>query len=354
MKIVKVSIVGCGRISNHYKDILISNKIKNFKVVATCDLKSEQAIRMSTFFNCPHYTSLKEMINKIKIDLILLLTPSGLHFQNSKYILKNKINLLIEKPTSFFPKEIKTLDNLAKKNNLIAATAYQNRYNPSIQFLKKCIEEKKFGKIVTASVRLRWCRYNSYYEDDWHGKWKMDGGVTNQQAIHHLDCLDWLIGPVKKVVSLGTKRINKLEAEDTLVAIGEFKQGGLFTVEVTTAARPRDFEASLSIVGEKGLIEIGGIGLNKIEKCEFVDKKIKFNEIKKLYSEKIKNGYGLSHIILLKKIITNIINKNISSPVPIDSTIRTCELINAIYKSNETKKWINVNNKNISTKLGRC
>ena len=107
MKIVKISIVGCGRISNHYKDILISNKIKNFKVVATCDLKNEQAIRMSKFFNCPHYTSLKEMINKIKIDLILLLTPSGLHFQNSKYILKNKINLLIEKPTSFFPKEIK-------------------------------------------------------------------------------------------------------------------------------------------------------------------------------------------------------------------------------------------------------
>ncbi len=353
MKNIKVAIIGCGRVAEHYKSILLSNKVQNINVVAVCDVNYRKAKSFSKFFKCNYYKSIKELIRNTDLDLIFLLTPSGVHYENAKYILNKNINLLMEKPTAFIPKQILELHNIAKKRKLIAATAFQNRYNPSIQYLKNCLDKNKFGKIITCSVRLRWCRYNSYYQDDWHGTWRMDGGVTNQQAIHHLDCLMWLLGPVEKVSSLATKRLNKLEAEDTLVSIGKLKKGGLFTIEVTTAARPRDFEASLSVVGEKGLIEIGGIGLNKIEKCEFKNSKIDFHNIKRKYSEKIKNGYGKSHITLINKIINNLISKKIESPVPLDTTVKTCEFVNAIYKSDEINKWVKVKKNTTSKRLGR-
>ncbi len=353
MKKIKVAIVGCGRVAEHYKKILLSNKVKYINVVAVCDINKMKAKKFSKFFKCKDFQYLEEMIQKTNIDLIFLLTPSGIHYENAKYILEKNINLLMEKPTAFIPNQITTLSNIAKKRKLIAATAFQNRYNPSIQFLKKCLSQNKFGKIITSSVRLRWCRYNSYYQDDWHGTWKMDGGVTNQQAIHHLDCLIWLLGPIEKVSSMATKRLNKLEAEDTLVSIGKLKNGGLFTIEVTTAARPRDFEASLSVVGEKGLIEIGGIGLNKIEKCEFKNNKLKFTQIKRKYSEKIDNGYGNSHVILINKIVQSLITKKILSPVPLETTVKTCEFVNAIYKSDELNKWVSIKKNIISKRLGR-
>jgi len=165
--------------------------------------------------------------------------------------------------------------------------------------------------------------------------------------------LIWLLGPIEKVSSIATKRLNKLEAEDTLVSIGKLKNGGLFTIEVTTAARPRDFEASLSVVGEKGLIEIGGIGLNKIEKCEFKNNKLKFTQIKRKYSEKIDNGYGNSHVILINKIVQSLITKKILSPVPLETTVKTCEFVNAIYKSDELNKWVSIKKNIISKRLGR-
>ena len=352
MKKINAAIVGCGRISEHYKKILLSKNVKNIKIVGTCDINNSKAKKLANIFKCKYYSSINKLVKENKLDLIFLLTPSGIHFKNAKYFLENKINILIEKPTAFHSREIKILSKIAKRNKLIACTAFQNRFNPSIQYLEKCLKQKKFGKIVTASVRLRWCRYNSYYQDDWHGTWKMDGGVTNQQAIHHIDCLVWLLGPIEKVSSLGTKRLNKLEAEDTLVSIGKLKNGGLFTIEVTTAARPRDFEASLSVVGEKGLIEIGGIGLNKLEKCEFINNKINISNLKKKYSERIDNGYGKSHIKLINGIIYNLQNNIIDSPVPIETTIKTCDFVNAIYKSDEQKKWINTKNKLVSKRLG--
>ncbi|MBI04999.1 MAG: oxidoreductase [Pelagibacteraceae bacterium] len=353
MKKIKIGIIGCGRVSEHYKKLLLSKKITNYIVLAVCDINLNKAKLLSSHFKCDYYNSINKMLKNTNFDLIFLLTPSGYHYKQAKYIISKKINVLIEKPTAFFPNEIKKISTLAKKNQVIACTAYQNRFNPAVQFLKKNIDNGNFGKIVSSSVRLRWCRYNAYYNDEWHGTWKMDGGVINQQAIHHIDCISWILGPINKVCSIATKRLNKLEAEDTLVSIVEFKNKSLGTIEATTAARPRDFEASISIVGEKGIIEIGGIGLNKIEKCEFVKGNKNFAYIKKKYSENIENGYGNSHIILINKIIKNILNKKIASPVPVETTIKTCEFVNALYKSNEINKWVKVGGNNLSKQLGK-
>ena len=108
---------------------------------------------------------------------------------------------MCEKPLTLLLNQTLELEKLAKKNKLILSVAFQNRLNPAVVFLKNCLDKKKFGKIVKASISLLWCRYQNYYDDEWHGSWKMDGGVLNQQLIHHLDVI---INIVSKVLEINS------------------------------------------------------------------------------------------------------------------------------------------------------
>ena len=293
------------------------------------------------------------MIKKTNPDLIFVLTPSGLHYEHTREALKLNCHVLVEKPISMIPSQARELQNLARSKSLMLCVAFQNRLNPAITALHGACINNRFGKIICSTIRLRWCRYQEYYEDGWHGTWAQDGGVINQQAIHHLDALNWLVGPVEKLCSTSENMLNKLEAEDSMVAILRFKNGALGTIEATTAARPHDYEASLSIVGEKGLVVVGGTALNKIETWNFVDKVPEDEIIPEKYSNNVKNGYGNSHALLIKKIIENIQNEIISPVITLEESIQTTELVHALYSSDETNTWVNLRNNPISNKLGR-
>ena len=210
----------------------------------------------------------------------------------------------------------------------------------------------RFGKIVTATIRLRWCRYQEYYEDGWHGTWRDDGGVINQQAIHHLDALSWLVGPIHSVCAVEKNRINVLEAEDTMVAAIEFRSGAIGTIEATTAARPTDIEASLSITGELGAATIGGVALNKIEVWSFVNKHPDDYAIPTRCSVDVPNGYGLGHAKLLQKVIDTISKNETEPPILAEESIETTKLVHALYVSVETKSWINLSDACLSIRLG--
>ena len=178
----------------------------------------------------------------------------------------------------------------------------------------------------------------------------MDGGVINQQAIHYIDILRWLFGPVDEIFSYMDNRINKLEAEDTAVASIKFKNGVLGTIEATTAARPIDIHASLSLVGSKGTMVLGGLALNKITRI--IGLKNSSYIIKK-NSQNIKNGYGKSHLTLIISIIKNLRNNIIKAPISANESYKTTQLIHAMYSSHESKKPIKIKNNVRSKKLGR-
>tara|TARA_B100000780_G_scaffold279121_1_gene255732 strand:- start:3537 stop:4607 length:1071 start_codon:yes stop_codon:yes gene_type:complete len=349
---INIAIVGCGRVAEHYYKIFKIGKISNINITGVCDKKLKKAKLFASKYKSEWFTSLEKMLNSLDIDLLIICTPSGLHYSHAKKSLKKNINVLVEKPISMIPAQGEELIKIAKKNNLYFAVAFQNRYNQAIICLKDAILKKRFGKIITIAVVLRWCRYQKYYNDEWHGTWKNDGGVINQQAIHHVDALNWLFGPIKSVNAIIKNRLNKLQAEDTLVSSLELFNGSLCTVEATTAARPKDYEASISVIGEKGHAKIGGIALNEIIEWEFINKKKEDKKVKKLYSQKFDNGYGLSHLPLiidaLKKI--SLKKKNYSSTV---SALETTKVIHAFYSSSEKKKMILLKNKPQSKKLGK-
>jgi UDP-N-acetyl-2-amino-2-deoxyglucuronate dehydrogenase len=352
IKIVRVGLVGAGRVAQHYKKILDSGDVSGFAIVGVCDIKAEVAAELAAHWNCRSYIDYFAMLREARPDLVLVLTPSGRHHQHVRIALENGCNVLVEKPAAMLPAEAREMSRLAKEKQLMLGVAFQNRFNPAIQCLRRAVQSKRFGKIITATIRLRWCRNQDYYEDGWHGTWAQDGGVINQQAIHHVDALNWLMGPVNSVCAAIANRLNQLEAEDTMIASLKFADGSLGTIEATTAARPQDFEASLSVVGEKGLVVVGGIALNKIETWKFVEAIDGDDEVAARYSEEVPNGYGLSHGRLLQETIDRLITGDIDAPVPVEGCIATTELIHALYSSHETGGWASLANKPLSNKLG--
>lgn len=351
-KFLKVGVIGCGRVFDHYLNLFKKNKIPLMKLVACCDENPEIIRRKIQIGDIRNYTKLTDMVKNEFLDLVLVLSPSGLHYKHTKYILKRGINVLCEKPMSLKVSHCEELINISKNKKIFYGVVFQNRLNNAIQFLKKQISTNKLGKIIFCNVRLIWSRDNSYYNDGWHGTWKMDGGVLNQQLIHHLDAMINVVSKIIEMNSFSSTIVNKLECEDSISASFKLKNGGLGQIIGTTGFRPKDTEASIEIITNKGIFKIGGIALNMISNW-IVNGQEKKNKYKK-YSEKFDHGYGNGHEKLLNMISQKLLfKKNVDNfSWCTKRALETSKIVSKIYRSIEMKKNINVNNKLYSSKLG--
>jgi predicted dehydrogenase len=352
---IKIGILGCGRVCEHYiQKIFIPERVGNlYEIIAVCDIDIKKSTHVANIFSCKAYNSIQEFVQQKNMEVVVILTRSGQHYEHSKICLSNHLNVIVEKPLSLRIDHAQELINISADNGKFCASIFQNRLNPAVVATKKAFEKKRFGNLVSVSVRLRWCRLQEYYNDGWHGTWAQDGGVTNQQAIHHIDALTWICGNVKSVSAISAKRANELEAEDTLVAAIQLENGGLATLELTTAARPKDLEASITITGTKGVVEIGGVALNKIEKWSFSGPPDNQQEVNKEFSEEVENGYGISHYRQLKMIFETFRSRKTDKvPFLAESCIHTLQLIHSIYASVEKGRKIDLSENLSSSKLG--
>jgi UDP-N-acetyl-2-amino-2-deoxyglucuronate dehydrogenase len=148
----------------------------------------------------------------------------------------------------------------------------QNRLNPPIQLLKRAVERGRFGRIFMANVTVRWQRPQEYYEaEKWRGTWKLDGGAIMNQASHYVDLLQWLVGPVESVMAKTATQARHIEAEDSGAAVLTFASGAIGMIEVNVLTYPRNYEGSITIIGESGTVKIGGTSVNKVEHWSFAE-----------------------------------------------------------------------------------
>lgn len=336
---VKFAVIGCGRVSQRYTEVF-RDEIKGASLVGCCDLVATKADRMAAaVVGAAAFTDFERMLAETRPDIVCILTESGHHFRDASRALAAGCHVVVEKPVAMLPAQGIALDDMAKKHGKLLTLVMQNRLNPAIRKLREAVTEGRFGKIVTTTIRLRWCRQQEYYEDGWHGTWAMDGGVINQQAIHHIDALDWICGPVTRVCALGKRQLMKLEAEDTLIAAFETATGAVGTIEATTAARPKDIEASLSVVGERGVAVVGGIALNEISTWEFADPDPADRDVPARFSQAVPTGYGLSHGPYLQEIVDRIARVDTTPIVTGRQGALTLELVHALYRSWEDQAW---------------
>jgi len=336
-KIVKVGIIGCGRIAGHHCTSI--QEIDGIELVAVCDLELEKADKYGKQYNCPSYDNYHTMIKEnSEINTIVIATPSGMHYLHAKDILSRyKKNLIIEKPTFMKPKHVEEIYQLAESYHVQIFSIFQNRYNAAVQRVLEGIRNSELGKIRTISVRVRWCRPQRYYDlSPWRGTYSMDGGCLSNQGIHHIDLMRYLGGEVLRVSSIHRTIGAEIEVEDTAMAILEFENGAVGNLEITTAARPDDFEASISFVCEKGLAQIGGIAVNELQVYS------PNPNILREFSEDFSNNvYGNGHRKIYRDIFAALAN---SKPYPISfkDTLATVKLLTSFYQSNAKKGWVNL------------
>ena len=339
-KKIKFSIIGCGRIFKKHLNFFETTKLNFIKLVSVCDIDINVLDKIESKLNFKKFYSIDEMCKKTNPDVIVILTPSGFHFSVFKKVSKYKTHIIVEKPIALKSNHAETMINTAKKNKKFLFVVKQNRYNLPVVKLKEAIDKKRFGKMILATTRVRWKRDQNYFDlANWRGTKDYDGGIFWNQASHHVDLLLWLAGPVKSVFAKSTKSLLKIETEDTASCIVNFKNGSLGVIEATTAVKPKDLEGSISIIGEKGTVIIGGFAVNKIENWDFIKMYKKDYEIKKKYNLNPKNVYGFGHNLLYEDIINKIINKK-SSALEGDKILDSVRVIEAIYKSIKLNKEI--------------
>lgn len=339
---LRFALVGCGRISKRHAQLLGSGQIEGAKLVAVCDTSAEKAQRLSAEYSVPWFADYNQMMKAVDIDVVTVLTESGNHEKHVLELAKFGKHIVVEKPMAL---------TLAGADRMIAAcdragiklfVVKQNRFNVPVQKLRQALEEGRFGKLVMGTVRVRWCRDQSYYDQDgWRGTWAYDGGVLTNQASHHIDLLEWMMGDVESVFAMSRTALVNIEAEDTAVVTVRFANGALGVIEATTATRPVDLEGSISILGEKGTVEIGGFAVNELKVWKFVSEAPGDKDVFKAYSVNPPNVYGFGHKVYYDHVVDCI---NGGRPHLVDGLEgrRSLELITAIYESIETGREVSL------------
>lgn len=333
-----IGIIGCGRIAKRHFEVL--HGLPEAKLVGCCDVIGKRAEQYAEQYGIAAFDDYRKMIEATNPDVVEILTPSGNHAEIGLGAARLGRHLIIEKPMALRLEDADALIETCAGEGVKLFVVQQNRYNRPVQKLAAAVRTGRFGKAVLGTVRVRWCRPQAYYDQDsWRGTWAMDGGVLTNQASHHIDLLQWLLGPVRSVMAMATTRLAKIEAEDTGVAILRFASGALGVIEATTATRPRDLEGSLSLLGEKGSVEIGGFAVNKIRTWQFTEPLPEDETVLREYSENPPDVYGYGHREYLVRALKSVAT---GATAPVDGLEgrKSLELINAIYESVETGKEV--------------
>jgi len=270
---IRIAVVGCGRISkNHFASI--EKHADELELVAVCDIDRNILDEHRTRYQVSGYQHMEEMLQQETIDLVAICTPSGLHPEQVMLAAKYRVHVMTEKPMatrwSDGVRMVKACD--AAKVRLFVVK--QNRRNSTLQLLKRAVGEGRFGKIYMVHLNVFWTRPQEYYDSaKWRGTWELDGGAFMNQASHYVDLLDWLIGPIDRIQAMTSTSARNIEVEDTGVLNVRWRNGALGSMSVTMLTYPKNLEGSITILGEKGTVRIGGVAVNDIQHWEFADER---------------------------------------------------------------------------------
>lgn len=340
MKKIRLGMIGCGRISkNHFEAVA---QIPEAEFVACADIIEEKALSAAQQYKIPaHYTDYHEMLEKEKLDIVTICTPSGMHPQMGIDVANHKINVLTEKPMGINIEGADQLIQACDRNKVELFVVKQNRLNSTMQLLKKAIDKDRFGRIYMAQSNVFWQRPQAYYDQEkWRGTWEFDGGAFMNQASHYVDAIYWLLGNVDSVMAYTATMARRIEAEDTGCAILHFRSGIIATLNVTMLTYPKNFEGSITIIGEKGTVKVGGFAVNKIEKWEFED----YDDDDKIATDTAyqpPNVYGFGHNPYYRNVIDVLLGKAVPATNGRDGR-KSVEIIQAIYRSAKTGKRVSL------------
>lgn len=266
---IRFALVGCGRISKNHIGA-IEQHSDSCELVDVCDIDPEALDKATDFTGANGYRSLQELLDSSTADCVILATPSGLHSDQAIRVARTGRHVMTEKPMATRWRHGLAMVEACDEAGVKLFVVKQNRQNATLQLLKKALDKGRFGRIYSVAVNVFWTRPQEYYDSaEWRGTWEFDGGAFMNQASHYIDLLDWLIGPVESVMAYTGTLARNIQVEDSGVAALRWRNGAMGTVNVTMLTHPKNYEGSITILGETGTVRIGGVAVNEIQHWEF-------------------------------------------------------------------------------------
>lgn len=337
---IRIAVVGCGRISkNHFNSIEAHSD--HFELAAICDIDQETLSRHADLLKVPAYRDMEEMLEKEQIDLVALCTHSGIHPDQTVLAAKHKVNVMTEKPMATRWNDGVRMVKACDEAGVRLFVVKQNRRNTTLQLLKRAVTERRFGKIHMVHLNVFWTRPQSYYDqgNGWRGTWEFDGGAFMNQASHYVDLLDWLIGPVEKVQAM-MSTTRDIEVEDTGVLNVKWRNGALGSMSVTMLTYPKNLEGSITILGERGTVRVGGVAVNDIQLWEFDEPK-DYDEQIQTANYETTSVYGFGHPLYYKNVI-DVLRGEAEAETDGREGLKSLELLIAAYLSARDGKQVSL------------
>jgi UDP-N-acetyl-2-amino-2-deoxyglucuronate dehydrogenase len=328
---IRIGLVGCGRIArNHLAAIRAASG--DLELVGLCDVDPAALAQAAGEQGAPGFSSLTGLLAGVAPDLVSLCTPSGLHPAQALEAARAGADVISEKPMA-----TRWSEGVAMVEGCAAAGARlfvvkQNRLNPTLQLLKRAIDEGRFGRLYLAQANVFWTRPQDYYDaSPWRGTRALDGGAFMNQASHYVDLMRWLVGPVRSVQALTATLARRIEMEDTGVVSLRYADGALGSMSVTMLTHPRNLEGSITLLGEKGSARIGGVALNRVEVWDFADAR-DYDAGARSASYETASVYGSGHGVYYRNVVE--VLRGQAAPVTDGAQgLDSLELLAAIYRS---------------------
>ncbi len=336
---IRLALVGCGRIAEKHIKALQSHQ-NEIELVAISDNNRDIVDKKASELKVPAYLEPEQMFKEKDIDVVSLCTPSGLHAPQTILAAQHGAHVVTEKPMATTWQDGIDMVKACEDAKVQLFVVKQNRGNETLKLIKKAIENERFGQIYHVNVNVYWTRPQSYYDEaPWRGTAKMDGGAFMNQASHYVDLLHWLIGPVSSVQAMTTTLARKIEVEDTGVVNIRWQNGAVGSMNVCMLTYPKNLEASITILGEKGTVKLGGVAVNEIQEWKFEDLEDGELENVKKANELTTSAIGFGHAGYYQNVI-DVLRGNAKAETDGEEGLLTLELLMAIAESAKSHHMI--------------
>ena len=281
MKTWNFGIIGAGVIADFHARAV--NDVPQAKLVGFCDGGSGRAAELAEKYSVRTFADYERLVRSDEIDVVTIATPSGFHLDPSVAAAAAGKHVICEKPLEVTLDRIDAMIEAHDKAGTCLGGVFQNRFVDAVAPLKAAIDAGRFGVVTYAGAYIPWWRDEEYYEDSWHGTWKLDGGgALINQGIHMVDLLSYLAGPVEAVQAFTEKRGHpQIETEDTSVAVLRFAGGALGVIYGTTASHPGQLKR-FEITGTTGTVVYLE---DSFPVWQFAEERPEDEEIRKRFSE---------------------------------------------------------------------
>ena len=328
---LRVALVGCGRIAQTHFAAMTQHATR-VELVGVCDNQPAALQKAVSLTGAPGFDSLDRLLAGTDTDLVVLCTTSGLHPRQAIRVAQAARHVLSEKPMATKWDEGVAMVRACREAGVKLFVVKQNRLNGTLQLVKRAVDQGRFGRLAMVNVNVFWTRPQSYYDDaPWRGRWDMDGGAFMNQASHYVDMVDWLVGPVDNVHAYTATLARDIEAEDTGVMSLRLRSGALASINVTMLTHCKNFEGSLTLIGERGTVRVGGVAVNRIDHWEF-DNTHEDDAKATSSSYGVESVYGPGHALYYDNVI-NTLRGEAHAEVDGYEGLRSLEVLIAAYRS---------------------